>query len=175
MWWWILLAVLVAALALLYPRLKRAARDAALQQEAERRREEDRAAARRLLEAGELPRLVKEEPPARFEAQPGETLYLELPAVRVAVHQGEGRELGRGRLLLTDRRFLFLAEEAAADLEIPIRDIQRVDSVFVDTLEITYMQNAATYTFDSVTFQVGRPLALAAYLSRLAGFQIDFG
>ncbi|GAB6877452.1 hypothetical protein JCM13210_21800 [Thermaerobacter litoralis] len=148
------------------------------QREWEANRQADREAARRVLERPPeqwplLDRLPEGVPdrPAYYAARC--TLLQERP---------EGGYASRARgWLVVGRDSLFFHPEEAGDagraaagdaaLDIPYTAIERVDSPYVNVLEVIE-QDPVTRVWVTHAFRLNRPLVVAAYLSRLAHFEL---
>ncbi|HEY8415080.1 MAG TPA: hypothetical protein VIK99_04835 [Thermaerobacter sp.] len=170
---WVTLAVLAAvvllvrSLARARPRL-RALRE---RQEWQASREADREAARAVLarprdEWPFLDRLPKgfQHGPAYYAARC--TLLEEEPEGRGFIARGQGW------LVICPDRLCYHAESGEApSFAIAMETIERVDSPYVNVLEVIE-QHPETRVWSSHFFRLHRPLVAAAYLSRLAGFEL---
>ncbi|PZN08548.1 MAG: hypothetical protein DIU69_09915 [Bacillota bacterium] len=170
---WVTLAVLasVALLARSLIRARARLRAARERQEWHSSREADREAARAVLarpreEWPFLERLPEGFPqrPAYFAARC--TLLAERP-------EGDGfTSRGQGWLVICPDRLCYHAEAGeASSFAIAMEAIERVDSPYVNVLEVIE-QDPETRVWTSHFFRLHRPLVAAAYLSRLAGFEL---
>lgn len=170
---WVTLAVL-AAVALLARSLLRARghlRALRERQEWHASREADREAARAVLARPReqwpfLDRLPEGFPhgPAYYAARC--TLLAERP-------EGDGfTSRGQGWLVICPDRLCYHAESGEApSFTIAMDAIDRVDSPYVNVLEVIE-RDPETRVWSSHFFRLHRPLVAAAYLSRLAGFEL---
>ena len=133
-------------------------------------READRRAAQEVLAqpAGGWPRL--ERLPAGFSEEPA--YYAARCTLLAERADGAGFDnRGHGWLIIGERHLHFHPEAGTGQLRWDYRFIERVDSPYVNVLAIV-VQDPATRQWSSHWFRLQRPLVAAAYLSRLAGFQL---
>lgn len=134
-------------------------------------READREAARAVLARPREEWPVLERLPAGFTQGPAYyaarcTLLAERP------DGGGFAAQGQGWLVIGRERLFYHAESGEApSFAIDMGAIERVDSPYVNVLEVVE-QDPETRVWSSHFFRVHRPLVAAAYLSRLAGFEL---
>ena len=134
-------------------------------------READRQAAREVLSRPREQWPLLDRLPPGFTGEPAYyaarcTLLEERPGGDGFVARGQG-------WLIVGRRRLFFHPDGGGDgaLAIPYPAIERVDSPYVNVLEVIE-QDPETRVWTSHFFRLNRPLVVAAYLSRLAGFEL---
>lgn len=134
-------------------------------------READRRAAREVLErpADRWPRLDRL--PPGFTEEPA--FYAARCTLLVERAGGDGFSTrGQGWLVIGERHLHYHPETGeAAALRWDYDSIERVDSPYVNVLEVV-VQDPGTRQWSSHLFRLNRPLVAAAYLSRLAGFEL---
>ena len=159
------------------------------QREWEANRQADREAARRVLsvQPGEWP-LLERLP----EGVPDRPAYYAARCTLLQERPGGGYgSLARGWLVVGRDSLFFHPDEGAPDtspdapgashggpgtltagpLDIPYAAIERVDSPYVNVLEVIE-QDPVTRVWVTHAFRLNRPLVVAAYLSRLAHFEL---
>ncbi|MDI3298659.1 MAG: hypothetical protein QJR08_05770 [Bacillota bacterium] len=149
-------------------------RDDPARRAAARRR--DLAGAQRVLGAAELPVLGDVEPAYQLGLAPDEEPFVRLPAALLRELE-EGEQVAyevreRGRLVVTSRRLFF--EGAESTLELELERIERAGAPFLDVLEVALFRGEMRDVL-VLPFQVEMPVTVAAFLARLAGFQLELG